>query len=138
MRVIMLSRFVAALGVLATSVACNEDTLTPTPPPPGETILTVVPRTATIHAGQVVGLKARLVDEFGDALEGSISWKSSNDEIATVAPTGVVFGRSAGHVTITASSLGKNQSSMVSVLQRDEKNGGKEGSKPLLLYRPAR
>jgi uncharacterized protein YjdB len=86
----------------------------------------------------VVGLQARLVDEFGDPLEASISWKSSNDEIATVAATGVVYGRSAGNATITASALGKNQSSMISVLQRDGKTGGKENSKPLLLSRSVR
>jgi len=86
----------------------------------------------------VVALQARLVDEFGDAMEGSFRWKSSNDEIATVAATGVVYGRSAGNVTITASSLGKNQSSMISVLQRDGKTGGKESSKPLLLSHSVR
>lgn len=138
MRVITLSRSVAALGVLTLLVACSGDSLTPTPNPTSEAGMTVIPRTATIHAGQVVALQARLVDEFGDALEGSISWKSSNDAIASVAATGVVYGRSAGNVLITASSLGKDQSSTIRVLQRGEKTGGKEQPKPLLLYRRVR
>ena len=131
MRVITLSRSVAALGVLTLSVACNGDSLTPTPPPPGsESGMTLVPRTATIHAGQIVTLQARLVDEFGDALESSISWKSSNDAIATVAATGVVYGRSEGLAVITASAHGKGQFSTIRVLRRDEKPEGKDPKAP--------
>ena len=134
MRVIMLSRFVAALGVRATSVACNEDSLSPTPLPPAETGMTVVPRTATIHAGQFVGLEARIVDEFGDELGGAFAWSSSNDAIATVSDNGVVYGRSEGKAVITASALGKRQSSTISVLGRQGKPDGKD-SDPLLLRR---
>jgi hypothetical protein len=130
MRVITLSRSVAALGVLTLSVACNGDSLTPTPPPPSEAGMTLVPRNATIHAGQVVTLQARLVDEFGDALESSISWKSSNDAIATVAATGTVYGRSEGLAVITASANGKGQFSTVRVLRREEKPEGKDPRAP--------
>jgi len=138
MRVIMLSRFVAALGVLVTSVACNEDSLSPTPQPtplpPAETGMTVVPRTATIRAGQFVGLEARIVDEFGDELGGAFAWSSSNDAVATVSDNGVVYGRSEGKVVITASALGKRQSSTISVVGRQGKPDSRH-SDPLLLRR---
>ncbi len=68
----------------------------------------------------------------------SVSWKSSNDAIATVGSNGGVVGRMEGTVTVTASALGKAQSSVVHVLARESKDGGKDGgknSKPLLMRR---
>ena len=134
MRAIILSRLITALGAVGAIAAC-EDSLSP-PAPTGTTAgITVVPSTATIHAGQVVTLQARINDEFGDVLDG-VSWKSSDDAIATVGANGDVVGRTQGITTITASALGKAQSSVVHVLARESKDGGKNGgknSKPLLL-----
>ena len=132
MRAIILSRLITALGAVGAIAAC-EDSLAP-PAPTGTTVgITVVPSTATIHAGQVVTLQARIKDEFGDVLDG-VSWKSGNDAIATVGSNGDVVGRTEGSTTITASALGKAQSSVIHVLARESKDGGKNGgSKPLLL-----
>ncbi|HSJ76289.1 MAG TPA: Ig-like domain-containing protein [Gemmatimonadales bacterium] len=131
MRAIILSRLITALGAVGAIAAC-EDSLAP-PAPTGTTAgITVVPSTATIHAGQVVTLQARIKDEFGDVLDG-VSWKSSNDAIATVGSNGDVVGRTEGSTTITASALGKAHSSVIHVLARESKDGGKSGSKPLLL-----
>jgi uncharacterized protein YjdB len=132
MRAIILSRLITALGAVGAIAAC-EDSLSPSPPAGPTAGITVVPSTATIHAGQVVTLQARIKDEFGDLLDGSVSWKSSNDAIATVGSNGDVVGRTEGSTTITASALGKAQSSIIHVLARESKDGGKEGVKPLLL-----
>jgi uncharacterized protein YjdB len=127
MRAIILSRLVAIIGSAGAIIACN-DSVSPTPPSgsggSGSGVhsgISVVPRTATIEAGQVVTLRASLIDEFGDPLEGGFSWRSSNDAVATVASTGDVYGRSEGVVTVTASALGKSQSSTVHVLRRGPK-----------------
>jgi len=135
MRAIILSRLITALGAVGAIAAC-EDSLSPSPPPGPPAGITVVPSTATIHAGQVVTLQARIKDEFGDLLDGSVSWKSSNDAIATVGSHGAVVGRMKGTVTVTASALGKTQNAVVHVLERESKDTGKGTGKkgvPLLL-----
>ena len=135
MRAIVLSRLIAVMGSVAAMVAC-EDTLSPRPPLGSPAAgITVVPRSATIRAGQVATLQARLIDEFGQDLEGDFSWKSSNDAVATVSTTGQVYGRSEGTVVVTASALGKAQTSTIRVLQRESKPDSPDGKggKPLLL-----
>ncbi|MFL5461169.1 MAG: Ig-like domain-containing protein [Gemmatimonadales bacterium] len=128
MRAIILSRLITTLGAVGAIAAC-EDSLSP-PPPAGTTAgITVVPSTATIHSGQVVTLQARINDEFGDPLDGSFSWSSSNDAIATVGDNGAGVGRMEGTVTVTASALGKAQGSVVHVLARESKDGRKSGGK---------
>ena len=133
MRPVILSRLVAVAGSLAAIIACN-DALSPNPSgrgQGGESVpgITIVPQTATIHAGQIVTLEAELVDEFGDRVKGGFSWKSSDDAIATVA-SGVVYGRSQGYVSVTASAMGRSQSSTIHVLSREPKTI--KGGKPLL------
>jgi uncharacterized protein YjdB len=126
MRAIILSRLVALVGTVGAIIACN-DSMSPGPSEGGapgsgtHSGISVVPRTATIRAGEVITLRARLIDEFGDPLVGGFSWKSSNDAIATVASTGDVYGRTEGVVTVTASALGKKQASTVHVLPREPK-----------------
>ena len=137
MRTVILSRLITALGAVAAIAAC-EDSFSPSPPPGPTAGITVVPSTATIHAGQVVTLQARIKDEFGDAQDGSVSWKSSNDAIATVGSNGDVVGRMEGTVTVTASAVGKAQNAVVHVLARESKDGAKNGGKnggPLLMRR---
>jgi uncharacterized protein YjdB len=126
MSVITLSRLVALIGTVGAIMACN-DSMSPQPAgggAPGSGAgsgLTVVPRTATIQAGEVITLEARMIDEFGDAVLAGFSWRSSNDVVATVAATGAVYGRSEGVVTVTATALGKHQESVVHVLRREPK-----------------
>jgi Bacterial Ig-like domain (group 2) len=137
MRAIFLSRLITTLGAVGAIAAC-EDSLSPSAPDIPTPGITVIPSTATIRAGQLVTLQARIIDEFGDALDGSVSWKSSDDAIATVGSNGAVVGRMKGTVTVTASALGKAQSAVVHVLERESKDSGKGISKkgvPLLLRR---
>jgi hypothetical protein len=140
MRVISLSRTVAAFAVLLLAGACNDTTgpiEVPALPPEG---MTVEPRNATIQAGQALLLKATLIDEHGDRLDGAgISWKSTNDAVATVSATGEVFGRGAGHAVITASALGKSQFSTIRVSARPPKpafDPDKPGSKGAKKVKP--
>lgn len=133
MRVITLSRAVAACAALTLATACND-----TAGPGGQEGdlstggMNVFPRTATIGSGQTVALKATLIDEYGDRLDGvAISWTSTDDAVATVSAAGEVLGRGAGHAVITASALGKSQFSTVRVLSRSPKpHTGLENPEP--------
>jgi hypothetical protein len=92
MTAITRSRLVTVLA-LAAAVGCSEPFDTPPnePSQPG-TGLIVIPQNATIRAGQVVALKATLRDQYGNQLAGmTVSWKSSNEGVATVAPNGEVL-----------------------------------------------
>jgi uncharacterized protein YjdB len=135
MRSTTLSRIIAALSAITLLGACN-DSFSPSPsapfPPsaPSDQGLTVIPRSATLRAGQVVALKVSMTDENGDRLDGfTVSWRSSDDAVATVASSGEVVGRSVGHAVITASVAGKSQTSTIKVLPRGQKPGSK-GEQP--------
>lgn len=123
MRVITLSRAVAAFAALTLAAACSD-----TSGPGGQMGdlstggMNIFPRTATIGSGQTVALKATLIDDHGDRLDGVfVSWSSNNDAVATVSATGEVLGRGAGNAVITASALGKSQFSTIRVLARSPK-----------------
>lgn len=121
MRVMTMSRIVATLSALTLAGACN-DAYSPSPTPTASGGVTLVPRNATIRPGDVVAFKASLTDEHGDRIEGlSFAWKSSNDAVATVASSGEVYGRGAGHALITATAAGKAQIAAVHVLAQDPK-----------------
>lgn len=111
---------VAALIVLASVGACSSDSLGPATSGIGS--MTVIPSVATIGEGQAIQLTARLVDEFGDPLQATLVWSSSNPSVATVSVGGTVFGQGEGRAAITASAHGRAQSATVEVL-RDESGG---------------
>jgi uncharacterized protein YjdB len=124
MRAMTVSRVATALAAFALIGGCTDYTAPPNEP---STLggLTVVPRNATLGAGQVVQLKATMRDEFGDALTGvTVSWRSSDDVVATVSSRGDVLGRTAGRAVITASAIGKTQISTILVLSRAPKPDG--------------
>ena len=124
MGVTTLSRMLAVLSAFALLTACN-DTFSPPPNNPSSAHgrgLTVVPRAATIQAGQGVLLKATLSDDNGDAIIGQeVSWSSNNEDVATVSGTGEVVGRSAGHAVIAASAQGRTESAFIKVTGRPSK-----------------
>jgi hypothetical protein len=125
-----MSRIVVTLSALTLAGACN-DSYSPSPPPPGDTgVLSLVPRNATLTQGQVVALKASLIDEHGDQLVGfATAWRSSDDAVATVANSGEVYGRGAGFAVITATAAGKSQIATIRVLPKESKPDSK-GEKP--------
>lgn len=121
MGVTVMSRVVAALSVLTLLGACN-DAYSPTQSVPSLEGLTVIPRSATLQAGQVVALKARLLDENGDQISGAaFKWTSSDEGVATVAATGEVLGRGEGRAIITASAQNKSQIAAIHVLGKASK-----------------
>jgi len=63
--------------------------------------VTISPATASVAAGATVPLKATVTPE--NAADKSLTWNSSDNNIATVAE-GVVTGKSAGTAIITAAS----------------------------------
>src|SRR2546422_163974 len=78
--------------------------------------VTVSPPSASIATGATVQLTATTKDAGGNVLTGrAISWGSSNTTGATVSGSGLVTGVSAGAVTITATSEGKNGTAAVTV-----------------------
>ena len=73
---------------------------------------------ATIDYGAAVVLKATVSPE--EATDKTITWKSSNTRVATVADTGVVVGAGEGTTVITATtSNGKTASCTIIVVEND-------------------
>ncbi|MGH7584625.1 MAG: Ig-like domain-containing protein [Gemmatimonadales bacterium] len=76
----------------------------------------VSPDEMTLIAGAPRTLQATPQDAGGHPLSGrSIAWATSDPQIATVSPTGVVTGLAPGAVTITATSEGKEGSAAITV-----------------------
>ena len=81
----------------------------------------VSPALATIAMGETIQLTAQLTDSDGNTLTGRVvDWSSSNTDVATVSPgglvAGVVDGVDDGIATITATSEGIEGTSEVTVL----------------------
>jgi hypothetical protein len=130
MRTTHLSHAMAAVAVLVTAGGCS-DNFSPSPMRPGVADMTLVPRSATIRAGQVVALTAKVFDEFGEPMVGvKYTWTSSNESVATVSPGGTVFGQGEGRAAITARANGQAQTSSVQVLRREPKPAPEPKGKP--------
>jgi uncharacterized protein YjdB len=79
--------------------------------------VSVVPKVATLQKGQTVQLTATAVDKFGNAITtATFTWSSNSGRVATVSSTGKVTGKRGGFATITASTGGKSDSSLITVL----------------------
>ena len=77
----------------------------------------VSPDTATILVGQSQQLSAKTLDAGGGELSGrTITWSSSNEDVASVSSTGKVLAVAAGSATITASSEGKSDNATITVI----------------------
>jgi trimeric autotransporter adhesin len=69
--------------------------------------------------GETIQLTAAVKDQGGASMQGAaVSWRSSNDAVATVSSSGVVTAVANGTATITASSGTATGSAAVSVEQR--------------------
>jgi uncharacterized protein YjdB len=128
MRVISLSRTVAAFAALILAGACS-DTSGPGESPDFSTGgMTLTPRNATIQTGQVLVLKATRIDANGHRLDGvGTTWTSSNSAVATVSAAGEVLGQGVGHAIITARALGSAQFANIYVLGRTPRPDPKPG-----------
>jgi len=78
--------------------------------------VTVSPTSASVAVGQTTPLGVVVKDADGTVVtDRAVAWTSSAPAVATVSPSGVVTGVSAGTATITATSEGKTGSSTVTV-----------------------
>ena len=79
--------------------------------------VTVTPASASVNEGKTVQLTATPKDANGTPLTGrTVTWVSSNTTVATVSSSGLVTGKVAGTVTITATSEGQSGTSAITVV----------------------
>jgi len=102
---------------VGSATACNLAIASWTPPPPAPVAsVTVSPAAASVTVGATTLLTASPKDSNGTPLTGrTVTWVSSNTALATVSASGLVTGVAAGSATITATSEGKNGTSVISV-----------------------
>jgi len=114
---------VTALAVGTSQVAANalgkSGIATITVDPPAVATVRVTAPSANVKAGSTMQLTATALDNKGNPMtHQSFVWSSSSSNIATVSASGVVTGKRAGNVTITAqtsSSGGKSGSVQITV-----------------------
>jgi len=79
--------------------------------------VTVTPASASVNEGKTVQLTATPKDANGTPLTGrTVTWVSGNTTVATVSSSGLVTGKVAGTVTITATSEGQSGTSAITVV----------------------
>ncbi|UII22223.1 Ig-like domain-containing protein [Fulvivirga ligni] len=59
-----------------------------------------------LSVGGSLQLSVKLLNGYGEEIDGEVTWQSSNNDVATVSSAGLVTGKSNGEVSITASSQG--------------------------------
>ena len=62
----------------------------------------VIPTSFTLDVGQARQLQANVLDSYGNAVEGSVTWTTSSSAVATVNSGGSAAGISAGNATLRA------------------------------------
>jgi trimeric autotransporter adhesin len=75
----------------------------------------VQPKTASLVVGRTTTLGAVVTDANGAQTDRPVTWKSTDDAVATVSAPGLVTARSAGSARIIASSESKADTAVVSV-----------------------
>lgn len=102
----------ATFGPLSDVVSTSTDASSTAP----VASVSVTPSSATVYTDRSLQLSATLRDSAGNTLTGrTVSWSSSNTNVATVNGSGTVTGVTAGEVTITAASEGITGTSAVTV-----------------------
>jgi uncharacterized protein YjdB len=77
----------------------------------------VTPDAATLTVGESKQLDAKTYDAGGSELSGrTITWSSSNEDVASVSSTGKVLAVAPGSATITATSEGKSDKATITVV----------------------
>ncbi|MGH7580773.1 MAG: Ig-like domain-containing protein [Gemmatimonadales bacterium] len=102
-------------------VACDSTTGPDLPPPSddsGISVLTVAPSFATIDGLRFVKLTALLSGAATGAPQSEVAWASSDTNVATVRAGGLVEGRKAGRVQISATWQSAHGSATVIVLNQ--------------------
>ena len=110
---------VALAGTVSTLLAllaCSGDAGR-TDGPPAVAAVVVAPPSPKVETGLTVQLTATPQDASGNPLPGrAVTWVSSDANVATVSPSGLVEGKAAGWASITAASEGKSGTAGITVL----------------------
>ncbi|HMI56942.1 MAG TPA: PQQ-binding-like beta-propeller repeat protein [Gemmatimonadaceae bacterium] len=105
----------AALGISATlawGLSCRSDSTSPEP----IASLVLTPPTGGVNVGSTLALSAQALDGKGNVLTGrTITFASSDTNMATVSASGVVTGIAPGAVNVTATADTKSAQSQVTV-----------------------
>lgn len=81
------------------------------------TLVRVTPASGTIAVGSTGTLTAEAFDAAGDPANGlPVTWKSSNETVATVNNAGAVTGVATGSVTITATISGRDGTAAITIV----------------------
>ena len=76
----------------------------------------VVPASVTLAEGDTVRLTANALDDEGNTLAGrAITWRTSDADVATVSPSGLVTGMAVGGASIIATSEGESDTADITV-----------------------
>ncbi|HSG09379.1 MAG TPA: CARDB domain-containing protein [Longimicrobiales bacterium] len=107
----------ASLLVLPLAWSCGgSDGTGPETPRPTSLVLT--PTTATLtYVGASTTLRARILDQNGGTLTGTVTWSSDAPEVATVSSSGTVKAVKNGSANITASSGNLTAAATITVQQ---------------------
>ena len=106
---------VGSVTITATSEGKSGSTSVTVAPKPVATV-TVDPTTATLNVGQTTTLTATLRDQSGAIITGrTVTWTTSNANVATVSANGTVTAVAAGSATITATREGKSGTASITV-----------------------
>jgi uncharacterized protein YjdB len=104
-------RVIPAIAFALIVAACES-----TAPPPPVAAVTVVPVTVELVVGATMQLTAATWDASGGVLQGrGVTWGNSDPSVGTVSATGLVRALTRGSTTITATSEGRQATSVVIV-----------------------
>jgi uncharacterized protein YjdB len=105
---------VTITAAAGTASGSSQVTVTPAAAPIASISLSQT--SAGLTAGQTLQLTATPRDAGGNVLTGrTISWASSNANVATVTPNGLVVAVAGGQTTITASAEGRSATALITV-----------------------
>jgi len=108
---------VLALATIPIQWSCGGDSTTGPPPPPTVASVAVSPADASLQAiGQIAQLTATARDANGGAIAGkTFAWQTSDANVATVTPAGLVTAVANGAATISATTAAVSGSASVTV-----------------------
>ena len=115
-RIASLISAVVALTGLTTCSPSGGGILVPAPGPGAVASVIVSPSSASMEVGLTIQLIATLLNSVGTEVPGSVSWASSNSNVASVSNAGRVTGVAVGAATVTATSGTVSRSATVTVV----------------------
>ncbi len=96
-------RLFPALIALMVLAACGGDDDPVEPDPPVADAIAISPASVTLTSvGETAQFTASVTDQYGDPFTATVTWSSSDNEVFTVSPSGVVTATATGTGTVTA------------------------------------